>query len=73
MIIWYWMRKKPASAARQKIALLCQRGFGLGADGVLYGPVDINGKWECVFLIPMEVKLQSVETVSVFCKISYGQ
>ena len=21
-----------------------QRGFGLGADGVLYGPVDINGK-----------------------------
>ena len=28
----------------KKIALLCQRGFGLGADGVLYGPVDINGK-----------------------------
>ena len=28
----------------KKIALMCQRGFGLGADGVLYGPVDINGK-----------------------------
>lgn len=28
----------------KKIALLCRRGFGLGADGVLYGPVDINGK-----------------------------
>lgn len=28
----------------KKVALLCQRGFGLGADGVLYGPVDINGK-----------------------------
>lgn len=28
----------------KKIALLCQRGSGLGADGVLYGPVDINGK-----------------------------
>ena len=28
----------------KKIALLCQRGFGLGADGVLYGPVEINGK-----------------------------
>ena len=26
------------------VALVCQRGFGLGADGVLYGPVDINGK-----------------------------
>lgn len=28
----------------KKVALLCQRGFGLGADGILYGPVDINGK-----------------------------
>lgn len=28
----------------KKGALLCQRGFGLGADGVLYGPVDIDGK-----------------------------
>ena len=28
----------------KKIALMCQRGFGLGADGVLYGPVQINGK-----------------------------
>lgn len=28
----------------KKIALLCQRGSGLGADGVLYGPVEINGK-----------------------------
>lgn len=28
----------------KKVALLCQRGFGLGADGVLYGPVQINGK-----------------------------
>lgn len=28
----------------KKIALLCQRGFGLGADGVLYGPVELNGK-----------------------------
>ena len=28
----------------KKIALMCQRGFGLGADGVLYGPVEIDGK-----------------------------
>ena len=28
----------------KKVALLCQRGFGLGADGVLYGPIDIDGK-----------------------------
>lgn len=37
-------KQKPAAASGQKIALLCQRGFGLGADGVLYGPVEINGK-----------------------------
>ena len=23
----------------KKVALMCQRGFGLGADGVLYGPL----------------------------------
>ncbi len=35
--------------------------------------LTLTEKWECVFLIPMEVKLQLVETVSVFfCKISYG-
>ena len=28
----------------KKIALICRRGLGLGADGVLYGPVEINGK-----------------------------
>lgn len=28
----------------KKVAMMCQRGFGLGADGVLYGPVEINGK-----------------------------
>ena len=28
----------------KRIALLCQRGLGLGADGVLYGPIEINGK-----------------------------
>lgn len=28
----------------KKIELLCQRGFGIGADGVLYGPVMEEGK-----------------------------
>lgn len=28
----------------KKIELLCQRGFGLGADGILYGPIEIDGK-----------------------------
>ena len=36
--------KNAPSLMGKKIALLCRRGFGLGADGVLYGPVDINGK-----------------------------
>ena len=37
-------KKNQLQLQGKKIALLCQRGFGLGADGVLYGPVDINGK-----------------------------
>ena len=36
--------KNAAHLHGKKIALMCQRGFGLGADGVLYGPVNINGK-----------------------------
>lgn len=28
----------------KKIQLLCQRGFGIGADGVLYGPIIREGK-----------------------------
>ncbi|MBQ9064796.1 MAG: diaminopimelate epimerase [Blautia sp.] len=37
-------RKNKSKLMGKKIALLCRRGFGLGADGVLYGPVDIGGK-----------------------------
>ena len=48
----------------KKIALLCQRGFGLGADGVLYGPVEINGK--------MGMRHQRKRCVH-FCKIPHGQ
>ena len=36
--------KNRSKLVGKKIALLCRRGFGLGADGVLYGPVDIGGK-----------------------------
>ncbi len=36
--------KNQSLLAGKKIALLCQRGVGLGADGVLYGPVLINGR-----------------------------
>ncbi len=37
-------KKNEMNLIGKKVALLCRRGFGLGADGVLYGPVDINGK-----------------------------
>ncbi len=37
-------KKNKMQLMGKKIALLCRRGFGLGADGVLYGPVEINGK-----------------------------
>ena len=65
-------KKNQLQLQAKKVALLCQRGFGLGADGVLYGPVDINGKWECIFLIPMEVKLQLVGNGVCILQISYG-
>ena len=59
-------KKNQVQLQGKKIALLCQRGFGLGADGVLYGPVEIDGKWVCVFLTQTEVNLPSVETACVF-------
>ena len=37
-------KKNQLQLQGKKVALLCQRGFGLGADGVLYGPVEMNGK-----------------------------
>ena len=37
-------KKNKVQLQGKKIAILCQRGFGLGADGILYGPVEINGK-----------------------------
>lgn len=37
-------QKNKVQMVGKKTALLCRRGFGLGADGVLYGPVLINGK-----------------------------
>ena len=37
-------KKNKVQLQGKKIADLCQRGFGLGADGILYGPVEINGK-----------------------------
>ena len=37
-------KKNKVELQGKKVALLCQRGFGLGADGVLYGPVEMEGK-----------------------------
>ena len=34
-------KKNKVELQGKKVALLCQRGFGLGADGVLYGPVEM--------------------------------
>ena len=45
---------------------MCQRGFGLGADGVLYDRWTSMERWACIFITPMAAKLQSVEMVSVF-------
>ena len=59
-------KKNQVQLQGKKIALLCQRGFGLGADGVLYGPVEIDGKLGVRILTQTEVNLPSVETACVF-------
>ena len=64
--------EKPASAAGQKSSLLCQRDSDLERMVCFTDQLTLMEKWECIFLIPMEVKLQLVETVSVFLQISYG-
>ena len=45
-------KKNQVQLQGKKIALLCQRGFGLGADGVLYGPVEIDGKLGIQLILP---------------------
>lgn len=37
-------KKNKVQLQGKKVALLCQRGCGLGADGMLYGPIEIDGK-----------------------------
>lgn len=65
-------KKNKVELQGKKVALLCQRGFGLGADGVLYGPVEMEGKLVSAFIMQMEVNLRSVVTEYVFCQISDG-
>lgn len=36
--------KNQTELAGKKIELLCKRGFGIGADGILYGPIFKEGK-----------------------------
>lgn len=45
------------------IERLCRRNFGVGADGILYGPVFKDGKIKVAIFNPMEVKQSGVEMV----------
>ena len=40
------------SLQERQIALLCQRNFGVGADGILYGPLFENGKIKVLIYNP---------------------
>ena len=44
-------KKNKVQLQGQKIAVLCQRGFGLGADGILYGPVEIAAMVFSIFIL----------------------
>lgn len=38
--------KNELTLQTRKIEMLCRRNFGVGADGILYGPFEENGKWK---------------------------
>ena len=67
MIIWYWMRRKTSFSCRaKKLRFFASGDSDLERMVCFTDQLTLMEKWECIFLIPMEVKLQSVETVSVF-------
>lgn len=53
----------------RQIQLLCRRNTGVGADGILSGPVFENEKIKVRILIRMEVKLREAATASGFFKV----
>ena len=59
-------KKNKVELQGKKVALLCQRGFGLGADGVLYDRWRWKESWVSAFIMQMEVNLRSVVTEYVF-------
>lgn len=48
------------------IRQLCRRNIGVGADGILYGPVMEDKKIKVRILIRMEVKLKKAAMASGF-------
>lgn len=50
----------------RQIQLLCRRNTGVGADGILSGPVFENEKIKVRIYYAMEVKLREAATASGF-------
>ena len=58
----YDVIKNKEVLTREQIKKICDRNFGVGADGILAGPyLDEEKKLECVSLIQMEVKQSGLE------------
>ncbi len=49
MIIWYWMRRKPASAAGQKLRFFASGGSDLERMVCFTDQLTLTEKWECIF------------------------
>lgn len=66
-------KKNKVELQGKKVALLCQRGFGLGADGVLYGPVEMEGKLGVrIYNADGSESAISGKRSTYFCQISDG-
>ena len=54
------------------IRLICHRNFGIGSDGILYGPTkSADGMFELKILNPDGVRLKKVEMVLEFFRNTF--
>ena len=58
----------------RNIEMICRRNFGVGADGLLYGPIMENGKIKVRIFNPdgSEAEKSGLKWRTDFCKISAG-
>lgn len=65
----YDPNKNELELNEENVKMLCNRNMGLGADGILEGPLMEESRWQSVSGIRTEALRKRVETVCGFCQI----